>query len=97
MRVIDLSAPLADDKEWAPRALRTKVRRSGHRAGARAIWLLFRLRRRHLRDGLGWANDHLSLSTHGATHVDAPWHYAPTSEGRPARTIDELPLEWFHA
>jgi kynurenine formamidase len=27
--------------------------------------------------------------------VDAPWHYAPTSEGRPARRIDELPVEWF--
>ena len=96
MRFVDLSAPLADDKGWAPRPLRTKVRHSGHRAGARAIWLLFRLRRRHLRGGLGWANDHISLSTHGATHVDAPWHYAPTSEGKPARTIDELPLEWFH-
>src|SRR5699024_6442262 len=29
------------------------------------------------------------------THVDAPWHYAPTSEGKKSRTIDELPLEWF--
>jgi kynurenine formamidase len=26
--------------------------------------------------------------------MDAPWHYAPTAEGRPARTIDEIPLEW---
>ncbi len=59
--------------------------------------LLFGVGRRHLRGGLGWANDEVRLSTHGTTHVDAPWHYAPTSEGRPARTVDQLPLEWFHA
>jgi kynurenine formamidase len=27
--------------------------------------------------------------------VDAPWHYAPVSEGGEARTIDELPLSRF--
>ena len=26
--------------------------------------------------------------------MDAPWHFYPTSEGRPARTIDQIPLEW---
>ncbi|MCP5114280.1 MAG: cyclase family protein [bacterium] len=36
------------------------------------------------------------MSTHGTTHVDAPWHYAPTAEGSRARTIDEIPLGWFH-
>jgi len=30
--------------------------------------------------------------THTGTHVDAPYHYGPTSEGKPARRIDELPL-----
>nr|HDO81090.1 cyclase family protein [Candidatus Bathyarchaeota archaeon] len=28
--------------------------------------------------------------------LDAPWHYAPTSEGKPAKTIDEIPLEWCY-
>ena len=32
-----------------------------------------------------------------ARHVDAPWHDHPTSEGRPARTIDQLELEHFFA
>lgn len=41
------------------------------------------------------------LSTHNGTHVDAPWHYWPTSNhelvpgGERAARIDELPLEWF--
>ena len=58
--------------------------------------LLFGVKSKHLRTGLGWANDEIRLSTHGTTHVDAPWHYAPTAEGKPARTIDELPLDWFY-
>lgn len=37
-----------------------------------------------------------SLSTHSGTHVDAPLHYGPTSEGRPARSIDQVPLEWLY-
>lgn len=96
-RIIDLSVPLADNRGRAPRWARTAVRRQGHRFGVFAIWMLFRLGPHYLRTGLGWANDTLRLSTHGTTHVDAPWHYAPTSAGQPARTIDQLPLEWFYA
>jgi kynurenine formamidase len=56
--------------------------------------MLLRLTPSYLRDRLGWANDVLKISTHGTTHLDAPWHYGPISEGRPARTIDQIPLEW---
>jgi kynurenine formamidase len=28
--------------------------------------------------------------------VDAPWHYYPTCGEQPARTIDQMPLEWFY-
>jgi kynurenine formamidase len=48
-----------------------------------------------LPEGLGWAEETLTLSTHAGTHLDAPWHYFPTSEGAPAKTIDQLPLESF--
>ncbi|MBD3315736.1 MAG: cyclase family protein [Chitinivibrionales bacterium] len=36
----------------------------------------------------------ISLSVHTGTHLDAPYHYGRQSEGRKARTIDEVPLEW---
>ncbi len=49
-----------------------------------------------LPDGLGYGMEVLRLSTHSGTHVDAPWHYFPTSEGRPSRTIDQIPLEWCY-
>lgn len=96
MRFIDLSLPLEDDRRWSPWWARTRVRHQGHRFGAWAIRLLFGLSPRHLRTGLGWANEVLKLSSHGTTHVDAPWHYAPTCAGKQARTIDKLPLEYFH-
>ena len=44
--------------------------------------------------GLAWADDHLTLSVHAGTHMDAPWHFHPTAEGKRAKTIDEFPLEW---
>ncbi|AGB17415.1 putative metal-dependent hydrolase [Halovivax ruber XH-70] len=42
--------------------------------------------------GLGW--EQVSAITHTGTHMDAPAHYGPTVDGEPARTIDEVPLEW---
>ena len=96
MQFIDLSLPLENDRRWSPWWARTRVTYQSHRFGRFAIWLLFGLRRKHLRTGTGWANDNLRLSTHGTTHVDAPWHYGPYCQGQPARTIDQLPLEWFY-
>src|SRR5689334_4918388 len=43
---------------------------------------------------LGLANENLHVDTHAGTHMDAPWHYGPLSENRPAKTIDQIPLEW---
>jgi kynurenine formamidase len=46
--------------------------------------------------GTGWAVEIVTASTHAGTHVDAPYHYGKESEGKPAKTIDEVPLEWFY-
>ncbi len=45
-------------------------------------------------NGHGWAVENLTVGSHTATHIDAPYHYGATSEGKPARRIDEVPLEW---
>jgi len=55
----------------------------------------FGLRAEHWRDGLAWAHERVTLTTHSGTHLDAPYHYHPTSGGRPARTIDEVPFRWL--
>ena len=95
-RLVDLSVPVASDKEWSPRWARTTVKHQDHAYGRRVIRLMLRLPAKYLKTGLGWAHETIKLSTHGTTHLDAPWHYAPTSEGKPARTIDEIPLEWCY-
>jgi kynurenine formamidase len=47
--------------------------------------------------GIHFGSERISAQVHGsATHVDAPWHYGPTTNGRLARSIDELPLDWFY-
>lgn len=45
--------------------------------------------------GIGWSNEIIRLASHAGTHVDAPYHYYPTTKGEPAMTITECPLEWF--
>jgi kynurenine formamidase len=62
---------------------------------ARGLLTGRRIRRRDFPEGRALAWETARLDTHHGTHVDAPWHYGPTSGGRRARTIDELPLDWF--
>jgi kynurenine formamidase len=78
-----------------PAFQRTDVEFVSHEGGADEIEQLFSVPRDLLRDGEGWTRETLTVGTHNATHVDAPWHYNSTIDGRRAETIDELPLEWF--
>lgn len=98
MPLVDLSAPITADGDDVPEVLRTDVAFQTHAEGAQQIQAMFGVAPEHLRDGEGWATDtFLRFGTHNSTHVDAPWHYNSTIGGAPARTIDQLPLEWFHA
>ena len=46
-------------------------------------------------DGMALTHEDFSGQFHCGTHVDAPFHFGPLCAGKPARTIDELPLDWF--
>jgi len=96
MRIVDLSVTLENNSAWAPWWARNQVKYQDHKFSLWVTWLLLGVGARHFLTGLAWANETIKLSTHGTTHVDAPYHYAPTSEGKPAATIDEIPLERFH-
>ena len=95
IRIVDLSAPIEASPPGAPEFQRTEIEFISHGGGADEIEQLYGVPRSLLRDREGWTRETLMLGTHNATHVDAPWHYNSTIEGRPADTIDELPLEWF--
>ena len=47
-------------------------------------------------DKLGLAWEEVKIQTHTGTHLDAPWHFGPNSEGKPSKTIDQIPLEWCY-
>ena len=93
VKLYDLSVPLENSpSEQQP----VKVEHKAHDASFPAIESAFGAKKEDMADGLGWANDAVSLSAHAGTHVDAPWHYSPLSENKKARTIDEMPLDWFY-
>ncbi len=93
VRIIDLSVP-TEDSPSEPLPVRVSHEEHGQSVGL--MQAFFGCGERDLPGGLGWANDSVSMISHAGTHVDAPWHYAPVSEGKKARTIDEMPLEWFY-
>jgi len=96
MRIIDLSLPLENNAAWAPWWARNRVKYQDHKFSLWVTWLLLGVGARYFRTGLAWANETITLSTHGTTHVDAPYHYGPLSEGKPAATIDQIPLKRFY-
>lgn len=92
MKIIDLSVPMDNNaKEPYP----PKIEYTYHEEGAKQAAEILHLEADDFPDGKAWAVETVTLTTHTGTHVDAPWHYAEKSEGKKARTIDELPLEWF--
>ena len=92
--IIDLSVPLEDRAVSEP--VRPRIRYSDHRKGYWQMRFLFGVKKAQLRvsNGLGWAIEKVTAITHTGTHLDAPWHYGPKSGGKPARRIDEVPLDW---
>lgn len=92
-KFVDLSLPIEPSaSEYIP----IELRYFSHREGAEQMGQIFGVNADDLPDKLGWAGEEVRMITHAGTHMDAPWHYAPVSGGRSARTIEEVPLEWCY-
>lgn len=94
MKIIDLSKPIQYNAS-DPWFMKVKIK---HKPHAKAKWLIrllglpFKL---FPKDFQGWADDTIKhMGVHATTHIDAPWHYYPTTGGKPSKTIDQVPLEW---
>ncbi len=95
VRLIDLSVALEHDA--AGERTKPRIEYVTHEAGGlKGMMDTFGARPEHFvySQGHGWAVENLTVGSHTATHIDAPYHYGATSEGKPARRIDEVPLEW---
>jgi kynurenine formamidase len=92
VRLVDLTRPLGPT---ASEPTPPRVNRISHQECAEMWEFMFGIPSTALPLGLGFAGEIIELSTHTGTHLDAPWHYAPTSQGERAWTIDEIPLQRF--
>lgn len=93
IKIIDL-AVATDSQACEPE--KASFKRIYHEEGAEQAAKFFNLKKEDFIDELLWANGEVTLGEHTGTHLDAPIHYAPTSEGKPSKTIDEIPLEWCY-
>lgn len=90
LKFIDLSAPLQN----ADSGPSEKIKYIDHEEATEVFAKPRGVAAKDLPDGKYCAVENVSLTTHAKTHMDAPWHYGPSSGGKPAKTIDEIPLEW---
>ena len=91
IELIDLSLPIMN-RSFEP--VKSRVVTSHHDESRRARAKRLGMRVEEMVH-LG-AMDHVETYTHAGTHVDAPYRFGPGVDGQRARTVDELPLEWFY-
>ncbi len=107
MNIIDLSLPI---DERNPEVHPFSISRIGHKEGIRHLnWVMmkrtlrgkiaFIFGQRIIKPSDLPGEEFLSLETvhcpvHIGTHIDYTFHYGSTSEGKPSKSIHELPLEW---
>jgi kynurenine formamidase len=102
MKLIDLSLPLESNSPSEPMTFDEKfgsplqIRYFSHEEGAELYFTTFECTRDDLPTGLGNGLEVIHGLTHNSTHLDAPWHFGPTTEGNKSKTIDEIPLEWCY-
>jgi kynurenine formamidase len=96
MKLIDLSITIKHQAPCDPPIQRPTIHYYSHEDGVASMIPFFPgITKEDLPDGKGWAVEVLDISTHAGTHMDAPWHYAPVMDGgKPAATIDQVPLDW---
>ncbi|MCD6047051.1 MAG: putative metal-dependent hydrolase [Gammaproteobacteria bacterium] len=92
MRLIDLSLEIApNNSEPVP----VEIEYISHEEGADILGKPININHEQFPDGMGLSLEHIKLTTHTGTHIDAPLHYGPLCEGKEAKNISELPLNWF--
>ena len=85
--IYDLSVSLRPDNMETTNLSLTPV---SHEEAARIFSRRYGVKVTDIPHGSFFSNERISLRSHLGTHLDAPIHFYPTSEGRPAKTIDEV-------
>lgn len=93
MKLIDLSCYLEENIFAEPFPISIKFHT--HSESANSLAKMLGLEQSAFNDGLALTHEDFCGQFHCGTHVDAPLHFGPIVEGKPAKGIDEVPLEWF--
>lgn len=93
---IDISIPLENDVQSDPPGFCPEITYLDQKQSVDQLLGFFPgLKAEDLPDGEAWAVEKINLITHNGTHLDAPYHFHSTMDGgKPAMTIDEVPLDW---
>lgn len=100
MKLIDLSVPIVnpneEEKGFPTSNLQPKINYETHEETRRTFIDFFGCDEEDMPYGNSWET--LELVAHAGTHVDAPFHFYPTTENgtKKAYTVDEIPLDWFY-
>ena len=90
-KIYDLSLPLEHN---ATEPNPPSITRSPHESGPARLGKIAGIQPEDFPYDTALASGVITAGEHNGTHVDAPYHYGPLSEGEPALTIDKIPLEW---
>jgi len=109
MKIIDLSLPIDDTLEETHDA---KIDRITHADGVEHFnWVVMNKQpdgqerfdkgervatKEEIPDGEMLSLEIVNSSVHMGSHVDAPFHYGSMCEGKPAKQIEDVPLEWCY-
>ncbi len=93
-RFIDLSVAFSNKDEF--KGSKPKITYFNHEQRAESNVVSRGLKMTDFKNGRFLAQESVTLGTHDGTHFDAPYHMSPTSEGKPSKTIDQIPLEWCY-
>ncbi len=100
-RIVDLSIWIENGVASDPEFSRPEITYLSHDMTLDRMQVSFpELTKERLPDGAAWAIEKLVVTTHHGTHLDAPYHFHPTTnhavikDGEPSPTIDEIPLDW---
>ena len=85
-RFVDLSVAIESGLPCDPPMMIPGVNYVDHVQGAQQMAEFFPgLKKEQLPNGLGWAMEFLTITTHSGTHLDAPYHYHPTIDRKSTR------------
>lgn len=94
MKLIDLSVYLEENPFAEP--FPVSIVPHKHEESAKNMANKLGLEPSAFNDSMSLTHEDFSGQYHCGTHVDAPCHFGPVVEGKPAKGIDEVPINWFY-